>query len=28
LLLEQARSSGITLEAENVPVDDGLPPQA
>jgi 3-hydroxyisobutyrate dehydrogenase-like beta-hydroxyacid dehydrogenase len=27
LLLEQARSSGITLEAENVPVDDGLSPQ-
>ncbi|MDX6332582.1 MAG: hypothetical protein QOI83_4965 [Streptomycetaceae bacterium] len=28
LILEQARNSGITLEAENVPVDDGLSPQA
>ncbi|MCW2869839.1 NAD(P)-dependent oxidoreductase [Actinacidiphila oryziradicis] len=28
LILEQARNSGLTLEAENVPVDDGLSPQA
>jgi 3-hydroxyisobutyrate dehydrogenase-like beta-hydroxyacid dehydrogenase len=28
LILEQARRSGITLEPENVTVDDGLPPQA
>ncbi|MFG2525873.1 NAD(P)-dependent oxidoreductase [Streptomyces sp. NPDC048527] len=27
LILEQARNSGITLEAQNVPVDDGLSPQ-
>jgi len=27
LLLEQARRSGIALEPENVPVDDGLPAQ-
>lgn len=27
LILEQARNSGITPEAENVPVDDGLSPQ-
>lgn len=28
LILEQARNSGITLEAQNVPVDDGLSPHA
>jgi 3-hydroxyisobutyrate dehydrogenase-like beta-hydroxyacid dehydrogenase len=28
LILEQARNSGLTLQAENVPVDDGLSPQA
>ncbi|MGW7487046.1 NAD(P)-dependent oxidoreductase [Streptomyces sp. NPDC054786] len=28
LILEQARNSGITLEAQNVPVDDGLSPQS
>jgi 3-hydroxyisobutyrate dehydrogenase-like beta-hydroxyacid dehydrogenase len=28
LILEQARNSGITLEAQNVPVDDGLTQQA
>ncbi|MFE4254800.1 NAD(P)-dependent oxidoreductase [Streptomyces sp. NPDC056910] len=27
LILEQARNSGITPEAENVPMDDGLSPQ-
>ncbi|MFE7397533.1 NAD(P)-dependent oxidoreductase [Streptomyces sp. NPDC057557] len=27
LILEQARNSGITLEAQNVPVDDGLSPR-
>ncbi|MFG2630255.1 NAD(P)-dependent oxidoreductase [Streptomyces sp. NPDC048473] len=28
LILEQARNSGITLKPQNVPVDDGLSPQA
>ncbi|GAA2426013.1 NAD(P)-dependent oxidoreductase [Streptomyces pulveraceus] len=28
LILEQARNSGVTLEAQNVPVDDGLSPHA
>ncbi|MFB6946076.1 NAD(P)-dependent oxidoreductase [Streptomyces sp. NPDC060286] len=28
LILEQARNSGITLNPQNVPVDDGLSPQA
>lgn len=28
LILEQARNSGITLTPQNVPVDDGLSPQA
>ncbi|WP_411122773.1 NAD(P)-dependent oxidoreductase [Streptomyces sp. x-19] len=28
LILEQARNSGITLEAQDIPVDDGLSPHA
>ncbi|MFF7755970.1 NAD-binding protein [Streptomyces sp. NPDC007971] len=28
LIVEQARNSGITLEAQNFPVDDGLSPHA
>ncbi|WP_329191310.1 NAD(P)-dependent oxidoreductase [Streptomyces sp. NBC_01435] len=28
LILEQARNSGVTLEAQDVPVDDGLSPRA
>jgi len=28
LILEQARRSGMTIKSENVPVDDGLDPQA
>jgi hypothetical protein len=27
LVLEQARRSGYAIEAENVPVDDGLAPE-